>query len=84
MRLSRVAHNVLKRLHVIASMQQIRILIINFLNAARDYLMVETLNLKTNLLQVINNVISYRNGLVIRRNREVAIIDTNLVPRFGE
>ena len=84
MRLSRVAHNVLKRLHVIASMQQIRILIINFLNAARDYLMVETLNLKTNLLQVINNVISYRNGLVIGRNREVAIIDTNLVPRFGE
>lgn len=84
MRLSRIAHNVLKRLHVIASMQQIRILIINFLNAARGYLMVETLNLKTNLLQVINNVISYRNGLVIGRNREVAIIDTNLVPRFGE
>lgn len=84
MRLSRIVHNVLKRLHVIASMQQIRILIINFLNAARGYLMVETLNLKTNLLQVINNVISYRNGLVIGRNREVAIIDTNLVPRFGE
>ena len=84
MRLSRIAHNVLKRMHVIAIMQQIRILIINFLNAARGYLMVETLNLKTNLLQVINNVISYRNGLVIGRNREVAIIDTNLVPRFGE
>ena len=84
MRLSRIVHNVLKRLHVIASMQQIRILIINFLNAARGYLMVETLNLKTNLLQVINNVIPYRNGLVIGRNREVAIIDTNLVPRFGE
>jgi len=65
-------------------MQQIRILIINFLNAARSYLIVETLNLKTNLLQVINNVITHRNGLVIRRNREVAIIDTNLVPRFGE
>lgn len=46
MRLSRIAHNVLKRMHVIAIMQQIRILIINFLNAARGYLMVETLNLK--------------------------------------
>src|SRR5699024_7504116 len=77
--LSGVANDVLERLHIIASMQQVGVLVVNFLDAAGCYLVVEAFNFKTDLLQVVHDVIAHRNGLVIRSDREITIIDPNLV-----
>src|SRR5699024_302722 len=60
-------------------MQQVGVLVVNFLDAAGCYLVVEAFNFKTDLLQVVHDVIAHRNGLVIRSDREITIIYTDLV-----
>src|SRR5690625_4333717 len=77
--LSGVANDVLKRLHIVARMQQVRVFVVNFLDASAGYFGVETVKLKADFLQVVHNVIAHRNGLVIRSDREITIINTNLV-----
>src|SRR5699024_9956128 len=78
-----ITNDVLERLHIIASMQQVGVLVVNFLDAAGCYLMVEAFNFKPDLLQVVDNVIANRDGLVIRSDREVAVIDADLVAAVG-
>src|SRR5690625_4639504 len=77
--LSGVANDVLERLHIIASMQQVGVLVVDLLDTTGGYFVVETFNLKADFLQVVHNVIAHRNGLVIRSDREITIINTNLV-----
>src|SRR5699024_1844847 len=74
-----VANDVLKRLHIIASMQQVGVLVVDLLDATGGYFVVEAFNLKADFLQVVHNVIAHRTGLVIRSDREITIINTNLV-----
>src|SRR5690625_2374690 len=74
-----VANDVLKRLHIIASMQQVGVLVVDLLDTTGGYFMVEAFNLKADFLQVVHDVIAHRNGLVIKSDREITIIDPNLV-----
>src|SRR5699024_9998806 len=78
-----VANDVLKRLHIIAGMQQVGVLVVDFLDAAGGYLVVEAFNFKTDLLQVVDNVIAHGDGLVIGSDREVAVVNTDLVAAVG-
>src|SRR5699024_2176798 len=50
--LSGVANDVLKRLHIIASVQQIGVLVVDLLDATGGYFVVEAFNLKADFLQV--------------------------------
>src|SRR5699024_5346985 len=47
------------------------------------YFVVEAFNFKTDLLQVVDNVIAHRDGLVIRSDREVSVVDADLVAAVG-
>src|SRR5690625_5230046 len=77
--LSGVANDVLERLHIVARMQQVRVFVVDLLDTTGGYFVVEAFNLKADFLQVVHNVIAHRNGLVIRSDREITIINTNLV-----
>src|SRR5690625_1211247 len=77
--LSGVANDVLERLHIVARMQQVRVFVVDLLDTTGGYFVVETFNLKADFLQVVHNVIAHRNGLVIRSDGEITIINTNLV-----
>src|SRR5699024_7508966 len=77
--LSGVANDVLERLHIVARMQQVRVLVVDLLDTTGGYFVVKAFNFKADLLQVVHDVIAHRNGLVIRSDREITIINTNLV-----
>src|SRR5699024_8033663 len=78
-----VTNDVLESLHIITGVQQVRVLVVDLLDATGGNFVVEAFNLEADFLQVVDDVIANRNRLVIGRNREIPIINADLVAAVG-